>query len=73
MVKMLTEFNISRNYSQGNIRTIPPSAGNQDEKIICTSNKLTDYLINTKCRERDITTEEESQTIMALAANLVNA
>ena len=39
MVKMFTEFNISRNYSQTDIRTISPSVVNQDEKIFCTSNK----------------------------------
>ena len=35
--------------------------------------QIADYLINTKYRERGITTEEESQRIMALAANLVKA
>ena len=34
---------------------------------------MTDYLINTKYRERGITTEEESQRIMALRANLAKA
>ena len=35
--------------------------------------QMADYLINTKYREKGITTEEESQRIMALAANLVKA
>ena len=34
---------------------------------------MADYSINTKYREGVITTEEESQRIMALAANLVRA
>ena len=35
--------------------------------------QMADYLINTKYRERGNTTEEESQRIMTLAANLVKA
>ena len=69
---MFTEFNISRNYSKADIRTISPSVVNQVEKILCFK-QMADYLINIKYRERGITTEEESQRIMALAANLVKA
>ena len=35
--------------------------------------QIAEYLINTKYRERGNTTKEESQRIMALAANLVKA
>ena len=43
------------------------------QKNILYFKQMADYLINTKYRERGNTTEEESQRLMALAANLVKA